>query len=262
MAATDVDSRALAPAPVSFEAVASAGAALLRSPVSGQACVYWRVRITQRLTDRSQLVHEIESEEAFELRWGGQGAAAEAAADPLADASADGSSDGSWDAPGAGRRDDLRVRLLPQAARIQAPPVLHREHTPGAEAAGKYFGLAGPLVVEEVLIRAGEALSAEGIISDLDAAVGAGPFRGTTRGPELVDAVVTVESRSFAPVLLPWALGTAAALMSGMGLATYAAWRAHVRDRSTLPPAAVRLPRLFSPHAQLQAPEIPHPRMP
>ena len=261
MAATDVDSRALAPAPVSFEAVASAGAALLRSPVSGQACVYWRVRITQRLTDRSQLVHEIESEEAFELRWGGQGAAAEAAADPLADASADGSSDGSsdgsWDAPGAGRRDDLRVRLLPQAARIQAPPVLHREHTPGAEAAGKYFGLAGPLVVEEVLIRAGEALSAEGIVCDPEA--DAGPFRATSRGPELVEALVTVESRSLAPVLLPWALGTAAAIMSGMGLATYAAWRAHVLH---LPPAVARLPRLISPHAQLQAPEIPHPRMP
>jgi hypothetical protein len=238
MAATDVDSRALAPAPVSFEAVASAGAALLRSPVSGQACVYWRVRITQRLTDRSQLVHEIESEEAFELRWGGRGAP---------------------DPSGVGANDDLRLRLLPEAARIQAPPVLHREGTPGAEAAGKYFGLAGPLVVEEVLIRAGEALSAEGIISDLDTAVGAGPFRGTTRGPELVDAIVTVESRSLAPVLLPWALGTAAALMSGMGLATYAAWRAHVRH---LPPAADRLPRLFSPHAQLQAPELPHPRMP
>ena len=234
MAASD-DSRALAPVPVSFEALASAGAALLRSPVSDQPCVYWRVRITQRLTDRSQLVHEIESEEPFELRWGrgGQG--------------------------GPEDEGDIRVRLEPESARIQAPPVLHREGTPGARAAERTFGLAGPLVVEEVLIRAGEALSAEGIVSDLDAAVGAGPFRGTTRGPELVDAIVTVESRSLAPVLLPWALGTAAALMSGMGLATYAAWRAHVLH---LPPAVVRLPRLISPHAQLQRPELPHPRLP
>jgi hypothetical protein len=231
MAASD-DSRALAPVPVSFEALASAGAALLRSPVSGQPCVYWRVRITQRLTDRSQLVHEIESEEAFELRWGRQG-------------------------PDGRDHDDVRLWLEPASARIQAPPVLHREGTPGAEAAERYFGLAGPLVVEEVMIRSGEALSAEGVISDLDAA--AGPFRGTTRGPELVDALVTVESKSLAPVLLPWALGTAAALMSGMGLATYAAWRAHVLH---LPPAVARLPRLIAPHAQLQGPELPHPRMP
>ena len=235
MAASDADSRALAPLPVSFEALASAGAGLLRSPVSGQQCVYWRVRITQRLTDRSQLVHEIESEESFELRWR------------------------RTDRP----HDDVCVRLAPEAARIQAPPVLHREGTPGAESAARYFGLAGPLLVEEVLIRAGEALTAEGIISDLDAAVGAAPFRGSARGPELVEALVTVESKSLGPVLLPWALGTAAALMSGMGLATYAAWRAHLLVRTTLPVAAVRLPRLFgAPQSQLQPPELPHPRMP
>jgi hypothetical protein len=232
MAATDADSRALAPVPVSFEALASAGAGLLRSPVSGQACVYWRVRITQRLTDRSQLVHEIESEEAFELRWGRS------------------------DRP----HDEVRVRLAPEAARIQAPPVLHREGTPGAEAAARAFGLAGPLIVEEVLIRLGEPLSAEGILSDLDAAVGAAPFRGSTRGPELVDALVTVESKSLGPVLLPWALGTAAALMSGMGLATYAAWRAHLFHLPTA--AVVRLPHLLAPHAQMLPPELPHPRLP
>ena len=79
-----------------------AGAALLRSPVSGHPCVYWRVRITQRLTDRSQLVHEIESEESFELRWRRS------------------------DRP----HDEIRLRLVPEAARIQAPPVLHREGTP------------------------------------------------------------------------------------------------------------------------------------
>src|SRR5258708_4885260 len=121
MATSDADARALAPLSVSFEALASAGAALLRSPVSGQPCVYWRVRITQRLTDRSQLVHEIESEEAFELRWG------------------------RTDRP----YDDVRLRLVPEAARIQAPPVLHREGTPGADAAARAFGLAGPLLVEE-----------------------------------------------------------------------------------------------------------------
>jgi hypothetical protein len=235
MASAETDSRALAPIPVSFEALASAGASLLRSPVSGQACVYWRLRITQRLTDRSQLVHEIESEEAFELRWERPDRAL----------------------------DDLCVRVDPEAARIQAPPVLHREGTPGAESAARYFGLAGPLSVEEVLIRAGEALSAQGILSDFDAAVGAGPLRGTSRGPELHEAVVTLESKSLAPVLLPWALGTAAALMSGMGLATYAAWRAHLLHRATFPLAVTaRLPRLLAPHAQMQPPDLPRPRMP
>src|SRR6516162_5743137 len=133
MVARDADSRALALVPVSFAALASAGAGLLRSPVSGQACVYWRVRITQRLTDRSQLVHEIESEEPFELRWG------------------------RTDLP----HDEVRLRLSPEAARIEAPPVLHREGTPGAEAAERSFGLAGPLIVEEVLVRLGDAISAE-----------------------------------------------------------------------------------------------------
>jgi len=237
MASPDADARALAPAPVSFAALASAGAGLLRSPVSDQACVYWRVRITQRLTDRSQLVHEIASEEAFELRWG----RGDRAHDPNL---------------------DVRVRLAPEAARIHAPPVLHREGTPGAEAAARAFGLPGPLLVEEVLIRVGEALSAEGVISDLDAAVGAAPFRGTSRGPELVDAIVTVETKSLAPVLLPWALGTAAAIMSAMGLATYAAFRANLLSRAVPAAVSTRLPRFFSPHAQLQPPELPHPRMP
>jgi hypothetical protein len=228
----DDTSGALTRLPVSFEGLASAGAALLRSPVSGQTCVYWRVRIVQRLTDRSQLVHEIASEEAFELALP--------------------------------RRDDgattPRVRLEPELARINATPVLHREGTPGARAAGQFFGLAGPVSVEETLIRPGEALTAEGILDDLDDAAGAGAFRGTSRGPELVDAIVTLESKSLAPVLLPWALGTAAALMSGMGLATYAAWRAHLLTRSTVAAvAAVRLPRL---NAQLLAPELPHPRLP
>jgi hypothetical protein len=231
------DTRALVPVPVSFEALASAGAGLLRSPVSGQACVYWRVRIAQRLTDRSQLVHEIASEDAFELRWGR-----------------------GRERDGTG---DVRVRLAPDTASIHAPPVLHREGTPGADAAAIYFGLAGPLSVEEVLIRPGEALSAEGIISDLDAAVGAGPLRGTSRGPELLDATVTLESKSLAPVLLPWALGTAAALMSGMGLATYAAWRTHLFTRAAAPVAATaRVPRLLGPHAQLQPPEFPRLRFP
>jgi hypothetical protein len=228
---------ALAPAPstVNFEGEARAGASLLRSPASGQTCVYWRLRIAQRLTDRSQLVHEIASEEAFELGWSGAGESA-------------------YGGPAR------RVRVEPEGANIQAPPVLHREGSPGAEAAARAFGLAGALSVEEVIIRPGEGLTAEGILSDLDEAVGAGPFRGTARGPELLEATVTIESKSLGPVLLPWALGTAAALMGALGVGTYAAWRAHVLN---LPPlSAARAPRLFAQYPQLQPPEIARPRLP
>jgi hypothetical protein len=228
--------RATSPRVVSFEGSASAGAALLTSPVSGQACVYWRVRIAQRLTDRSQLVHEIASDEAFEVRWG--------------------RGDDSNGAPA------VRVRVEPNASIIHATPVLHREGTPGAEAAGQFFGLAGPVSVEETLVRAGESLTAEGVLSDLDSSVGAGLFRGTSRGPELLEAVLTLEQRSLGPALLPWALGTAAALMTGMGLTTWAVWRAHAR---LLPAAVVGAPRCYGPHvphAQLQPPELPRPRLP
>jgi hypothetical protein len=222
--------RALAPAPVSFEGEACAGATVLRAPASGQPCVYWRVRITQRLTARSELVHEIESDEAFEVAWG-QGDAA------------------------------VRLRVDPTASRIEAPPVLHREGTPGAEAAARLFGLTGAVIVEETVIKLHETLTAEGHVEDHDAAVGAAHGRGTTRGPELVDALVVVETKSLGPALLPWALSTAAALVGGMGLATYAAWRAHLLSA----PAAntIRLPRLFRGGVdQLRPPEIPRTRMP
>jgi hypothetical protein len=224
--------RALATSPVTFEGLACAGATVLRSPVSGQPCVYWRVRIAQRLTARTQLVHEMASEEPFEVAR-----------------------------QGAHAQGGVRLRLDPTVSRIEAPPVLHREGTPGAEAASQYFGLAGAVSVEETLIRLNESLTADGIISDLDAAVGAGPTRGTTRGPELVDALVTVESKSLGPVLLPWALSTAAALMGGMGLATYAAWRGHLIH---MPPAnSIRVPRLFRGGIdQMRPPEMPHPRLP
>ena len=51
---------------------AEPGAELLRSPVTGQPCVYWRLRIVEHLTARSELVHEIASPEPFELAWGGR----------------------------------------------------------------------------------------------------------------------------------------------------------------------------------------------
>jgi hypothetical protein len=247
--------RALAPTPVNFVGTARAGAALLRSPVSGLACVHWRLRIVERLTARTELVHEVASDEPFELAWG--------AGD--ADGAVDVEVEPSARPPG---RPELRVRIAPESARIQATPVLHREGSPGALAVARHFNFSGAIAVQEVVIRVGQALTAEGVLDDLDAAVGAAPFRGTGRGPELLDATVILASRGLGPALLPWALGTAAALMSGMGLATYAAWRTHVLH---LPAgSSLRLLRPSSRHAvigpvvgsSLGPVEIPRPRLP
>jgi hypothetical protein len=220
--------------PVSFDATAAAGSELLRSPVSGQQCVYWRLRIVEHLTARSQLVHELASVEPFELAWSRPPRAAEPPRPPV------------------------RVRLDPASTRIQATPVLHREGTPGALAAARAFGFAGLVSVEEIVIRHGEAVSASGILDD--PAEVEGPFRGAGRGLELLDATVSLESRSLAPALLPWALGTAAALLGGMGLATYGAWRYHLAHRPA--GAHASTPRVFAPPPRLERPEVPHPRMP
>lgn len=232
--AAEPESRALARSVVSFEATArvSAGEELLRSPVSGQACVHWRLRIVEHLTPRTQLVHEVASPEPFELAWNGTGA------------------DG---------RPAVQVRIQPDAARILATPVLHREGTPGALAAVRHFGLQGPVSVEEVIIRQGDGLAAEGILDD-SSALGDGPFRAVARALILHDATVRTGSRSLAPVLLPWALGTAAALLGGMGLATYAAWRYHLLHL----PDAIHRAWISGPPvpARIQPPEMPHPRMP
>jgi len=227
---TDERALALGRSFVSFEATASAGQDLLRSPVSGQSCVHWRLRIVEHLTPRTQLVHEVASPEPFDLAWGRTG---EEGAPPV------------------------QVRLEPESARIFATPILHREGTPGALAAERHFGLRGPLTVEEVLIRHGEGLAAEGILDD-PSALGDGPFRAVARALTLTEATVRTGARSLAPVLLPWALGTAAALLGGMGLATYAAWRYHLLQL----PAAVHWPRSAPSQARIQPPELPHPRLP
>jgi hypothetical protein len=232
--------QALTRSPVRFEATACAGPELVRSPVSGQPCVHWRLRIVEHLTSRTQLVHEVASTEAFELAWGGSDEAG----------------------PGNQPRSPVRIRFEPESARVHATPVLHREGTPGAAAAARAFGFVGPVSVEEVVIRAGDTVEAHGILDDV--AEAEGPFRAASRGLELFDATLNLESRSLAPVLLPWALGTAAALLGGMGLATYAAWRFHLlhlpggsaHHHRAGPSAGLDLPPEMSP------PEMPHPRLP
>jgi hypothetical protein len=228
--------QALIRSPVRFEATACAGPELVRSPVSGQPCVHWRLRIVEHLTSRTQLVHELASTEAFELAWGGR------------------------EDPDQEPRAPVRIRFEPESARVHATPVLHREGTPGAAAAARHFGFVGPVSVEEVVIRAGDTLEAHGILDDI--AEAEGPFRAASRGLELFDATLSLESRSLAPVLLPWALGTAAALLGGMGLAAYAAWRFHLLH---LPTGSAHHHRAspgldFPP--EMSPPEIPHPRLP
>jgi hypothetical protein len=166
----------------------------LRSPISGAPCVYWRLRIVEELDPALRLVHEIASEEPFEIE-----------------------DDRPGDAGGSGR-----VRILPGGADIRGTAVFHRPGSPGSLAAGRHFELSGALGVEEILLRAGDEIVAEGL---LEGQVGdAGPFRAPAHEHELLGALVRLPSRSaLAPVLLPWALGTAAAVLGGIGVAAWAA---------------------------------------
>jgi hypothetical protein len=218
---------------VSFTGTARASGEVLLSPVSGLPCVHWRLRVVEHMTASLQLVHEASSPESFEVAWTRHGREEEHGRPPL------------------------RVRVDPGAARIQAVTVLHRAGTPGALAAARHMGLTGTVQVEEVLIRDGETLQAQGRLDDPSA--DQGPFRATGGEPQLLDALVRVETRSLAPLLLPWALGTAAALLGVMGGATYAAWHFHVLNLSA---GASHLPRIFIPRPELRPPEFPRSRMP
>jgi hypothetical protein len=208
----------------SLEVRAEPGPEVVHSPVTGQPCAYWRLRVVERLTAGSDLVHELASSERFDLTWGAA------------------------DLP-------LRVRLDPASARIEGTPDLHRVGTPGALAVSREFGFVGAISVEETIIRAGEVLDVEGVLES--AGQGAGTFRGAEGRLELFDATVRQRSRSLGPVLLPWALGTAAAVLSGLGFATWAAWHAHLaHPRAAAHAFGVGVPARITPPTPLR-PRLP-----
>jgi hypothetical protein len=237
-------SRSLIPSrsPVTLEARAEPGREVLRAPASGQPCVHWRLRVVEHLTARTELVHEIASPEAFDLAWGGDGV------------------DGGAAGPAGAGRGPVRIRLDPESARIEATPSLYRPGTPAAQAVARVFGFSGAISVEEVVIRAGDALTADGVLEDL--AAGSGPFRAPEHALELFDATVRLPSRSLGPALLPWALGTAAALLGGMGMATWASWRYHVAHLQLGPGSRRLVDRLVGSPARMSPPELPHPSFP
>lgn len=201
---------ALAPAPMATTTIqgrADAVGSPLRAPASGAPCVHWRLRIFEQVSPGMELVHEIISPEPVEIAW-------RAHAD----------------------RPTVRVRLAVEDARLQALPALFRQGTPGALAVAKQFGLRGNLRVEEVIIRPGEALAADGVLCDPSAALSHGPFRTIDAPLELLEVTLRLETGlSLRPMLLPWALGTAAALLSTVGVASVLMhwWEGHGRRIST-----------------------------
>ena len=211
---------------VRFSARVEPGADVVRSPVTDQPCVYWRLRIVERLTAGSQLVHEMASSQSFRLVWGALDL----------------------------ERPPVRIVVEPDAARIEAQPVLHRPGSPGALAVARSFGFPGVLSVEEIAIHPGEEIEASGTL--FDPRHDAGPFRTVEREPELIDATLTVVGETLGQALLPWAVGTAAAFLGGIGLATWAAWHVHARH------AVCHSVRVGTAPTYLERAQLPHPRMP
>jgi hypothetical protein len=164
---------------------------MLQSPASGAACAHWRLRIFETLGQNMELVHEVMAPEPFAIAW---------TADPML--------------------PPRPVRLGGDHLSIQAQPLLHHEGSPGARAVAEHFGLQGRVRVEEVLIRQGDDLEAEGLLFDPEAAA-MGPYRASQGDAQLFEATVRVPTGiALRPALLPWALGTAAALLGAAGAAS------------------------------------------
>lgn len=223
---------------VAFEGTLLRRGELLTAPASGAACVHWHLRIIEPIDARLQLVHEIASPEGFDLAW------------PLPPVP-DGHPSGTGLDPRQLRlraaeerdADSIRVRVMPDSLRLAATPVLHRPGSPGALRVAQQLGLSNGIAVEEIALGEGERVSAEGFLEGGALGRLRGPFRDVDTEVRLHEAALVLpQRREIGPALLPWALGTAAAILGGMGAATWAAWHfglvSHARP---VPPAAHRL---------------------
>jgi hypothetical protein len=226
---SDDDDRALIPAGARLAELQGTVAGLddvLAAPASGAPCVHWRLRVVEFLAPGMELVHEFFSPEPIELTC-----------------QTDGSTGPS------------RIRFSPETMRLEAPPTLFHQGSPGAAAVAKRFGLRNPLRVEEVLVRPGELVQAEGILCDPGAVLGRGPYRRIDAPTELMDPLLRVTRGGLAirPTLLPWALGTAAALFGTVGAVTAVARWYGTQVRPLTWPAAP---------AEIGAAKIVRPRWP
>jgi hypothetical protein len=210
--------------PVALRGEAAVPEEVLRAPASGLPCVYWRLRVFELVAPGVEFVHEAASDAPVDLRARLGGVEAAPAS--------------------AGDAETRSVLLQMDRVRVEAQPTLHRPGSPGAERVARRLGLPGPVRVEEVLIKPGEALEVEGLLLDPRAADAADTslFRTSGAPAELVEATVRLPgSVSLRPALLPWALGTAAAVLGAAGVVTTLAklghlWRARV-DLPTPAPA-------------------------
>jgi hypothetical protein len=217
------EDRALAPATATLQGHLEPVGELLRAPASGVPCVHWRLRIFEHLAPGLEFVHDVQSPEPVELAW---------------------------------RREPelplVRVRVAADTARLHAAPVLFRAGTPGALAVARQFELQGEIRVEEVIIRPGEAVEATGVLADPSAALSRGPFRTIDAPLELLQPTLRLDTGlSLRPVLLPWALGAAAALLGTMGAVTLLHWvEAQARRSASFPGVPGDIGARKAPHPQ------------
>ena len=193
---------------------------LLASPASGAPCVHWRLRIFERISPTMELVHEALSPEPFELRW---------TADPT---------------------------VPPQPVRLDAERAAHRGPAGAAPGGlgrrpggGPPLRAAGPGAGRGGADPAGRDRRGQRGAVRSQRGRGAGPFRANQATAELCDATVKLPTGiSIRPALLPWALGTAAALLGAAGAVSALSklWKLRLEGAAaadTIGPVKIRRPR-------------------
>jgi hypothetical protein len=128
----------------------------------------------------------------------------------------------------------------------------------------EHLGLSRAISVEETVLTEGERVQVAGVLDGGGIGPGAhrGPFREVASPLELHQgSLVVAHRRELGPALLPllpWALGTAAAILAGVGATAWAAWRfdllggfeggapSHLEPPAQIGPAAPNLRTHFS----------------